>query len=256
MAQGQLDEASIHRWERNKFNLDRTIRGENDSPRQLDSLAMAMDLEHEKALVTGDSRTVLSILSDMEALAESIGGIPDDEDPYGSVAFTLASLGKFDEAQDWVDQHAAYHVRTGEEMSPFGNIVSAYVDANSGGDVDEAIGVIQTAIDEFGCPRCWRIELAELYELKGDKDSAIELYLHYITTPDLFALSNDEGLVARSQFRLAALFEERGDLDQAITYYTKMTERWANADAVLQPQVAEAKRRIEALLDRKAREGS
>jgi hypothetical protein len=35
-----------------------------------------------------------------------------------------------------------------------------------------------------------------------------------------------------------------------------MTERWAKADPVLQPQVAEAKRRIEALLDRKAREGA
>jgi len=33
-----------------------------------------------------------------------------------------------------------------------------------------------------------------------------------------------------------------------------MADRWENVDAILQPQVSEAKRRIETLLDRKARE--
>ena len=74
-------------------------------------------------------------------------------------------------------------------------------------------------------------------------------------TRSLSSLRADEGTFALVQFRFGSLYEEKGDSDQAITYYSKMTERWRYADAELQPQVAEAMPLIEALLDRKAREG-
>ena len=254
IALGRMEEANVHRQERNAFRLDNAIRTDDDFPREVDSLGMAIAWAHEKALLTGDTREFDSLVSRMLDLLEETGGIPDDRDPYAGSAFQFASLGKIDLAKEWVQKHEDYHRRTEDEMSARGKMVSAYVDALDGGNIDAAIAAIRDGIEEIGCDRCWGPELGQLYELKHDTDGAVAAYERYVNTRSLSALGADEGTFALAQFRLGALYEEKGDLDQAITYYSKMAERWKDADAVLQPQVAEARRRIEALLDRKARE--
>jgi tetratricopeptide (TPR) repeat protein len=94
-----------------------------------------------------------------------------------------------------------------------------------------------------------------LEEKRGGLDAAIQHYVQYTSAVDIFALPGDEGTEAIALFKLGSLYEQRGDIDEAIAAYTRMAERWKDADPVLQPQVAEARRRIETLLDRKAQEG-
>ncbi|NND70621.1 MAG: protein kinase [Rhodothermales bacterium] len=255
-ALGRLNEADIYRQQYDTYRLDRQIRDDDDLPREVDSLFRQIDREHEKALITGDTREFEKRLQELMNLAERFGGIPDDRDPYGGIARRLTSLGLIEEATEWVGLMKGHHERTGEELPTFDTLVAAYHDALSGGDINDAVEVINKGVAEWGCDRCWRWELGQLHERANDADAAIDAYQVFVDTPSPSAIWADEGLFALTEFRLGALFEEKGELDLAITYYTRMTERWKDADAVLQPQVSEAKRRIEALLDRKAREQS
>ncbi len=54
--------------------------------------------------------------------------------------------------------------------------------------------------------------------------------------------------------RRAQWYEELGDNDSAIDFYGRLVELWEDADPHLQPQVEDARRRIDVLLDSKARE--
>ncbi|NNE34052.1 MAG: hypothetical protein HKN13_02375 [Rhodothermales bacterium] len=107
----------------------------------------------------------------------------------------------------------------------------------------------------MACTRCFHHWQGSLEEKRGGLDAAIQHYVQFTSAVDMFALPWIRGEEAMALFKLGSLYEQRGDIDEAIAAYTRMAERWKNADAVLQPQVAEAKRRIETLLDRKAREG-
>lgn len=209
-----------------------------------------------QAILTGNKHEFDQTFERIQARLEEIGGIPEDDDPYGGIAAMLARLGYVERARNWVEQHKARHTRSGKEMSDFENMVEAWVVAKEGGDIQASIDLMVHSMQEFGCRRCWRDVLGELHELNGDTDAAIEAFTTFVSAPELWAIAADEGVVALVQFRLGGLYEEKGDLDEAITWYSKMAERWKNADAELQPQVAEARRRIETLLDRKAREGS
>ena len=44
--------------------------------------------------------------------------------------------------------------------------------------------------------------------------------------------------------RLGSLYEERGDSEKAVEYYNRFVDLWAEADAELQPRVAEIRDRI------------
>jgi tetratricopeptide (TPR) repeat protein len=211
---------------------------------------------HERAMLTGDSRGFEALFDKALARVMELDEMPEQNNTYAGAAFDFARLGLLPKAQEWIQLHQDFIARTSKEETPFARLAVAYVGALGGEDIGAAINVIEEVIQEFGCDRCFRVELGQLHEMNGDTEAAIAAFQTFVDTKSFSALGTDEGTFAVIQFRLGTLFEDKGDLDQAITYYSRMAERWKDADAVLQPQVAEAKRRIEALLDRKAREGS
>lgn len=118
---------------------------------------------------------------------------------------------------------------------------------------------VESAIERFRA-NIWPNALREpfnivgrLEEIAGNETAAIEAYTRFVTGP-VFDQENDRGRMGRIHFRLGELHEEQGNLDQAIHHYQKMVDRWKDADAILQPQVEEARRRIDQLLDQKAQE--
>lgn len=139
-------------------------------------------------------------------------------------------------------------------MSEWGQVIDAYVRGSNGVDVRSNIERIHTLLDSFPCLGCWRDAIAELELQEGNLDAAIANYELNVNSVGIGKMGGEEGTIAVNLFRLGDLYEQRGDLDEAIGAYTRMAKRWENADAVLQPQVAEAKRRIDTLLDRKAQE--
>ena len=48
--------------------------------------------------------------------------------------------------------------------------------------------------------------------------------------------------------RIGELYEERNDTEAAVDYYNEFVDLWQNADAELQPQVADVRGRIARLV--------
>ncbi|HET6680441.1 MAG TPA: hypothetical protein VFG84_04525, partial [Gemmatimonadaceae bacterium] len=84
------------------------------------------------------------------------------------------------------------------------------------------------------------------FEGLGQADSAIVSLERYLETPDP-SVSIDAAYKARALQRLGELYEGKGDNARAIEYYSKFADLWKDADAKLQPQVREARQRIEHL---------
>ena len=131
----------------------------------------------------------------------------------------------------------------------------AYVDAMLGRNPAQAADRYAKAIPP-GSKRALQRELGEIWEKAGNIDEAIAAYTRFVSGADFSIGGGDQGWVGNVHFRLAELHEQQGNLDLAITHYGKVIGRWKDADAVIQPKVAEAQRRIDDLLDRKAQESN
>jgi tetratricopeptide (TPR) repeat protein len=88
---------------------------------------------------------------------------------------------------------------------------------------------------------------ARAYDLAGQRDSAIVNYERYLQLSQLFGFANAAPLLPNSLRRLGELYEAKGDATNAIGKYETFVKLWKDADAELQPQVAEIKGRIERL---------
>jgi eukaryotic-like serine/threonine-protein kinase len=89
--------------------------------------------------------------------------------------------------------------------------------------------------------------LGRAYDLAGMPDSAIASYQRFLDTPFLGRLPLDAMWRARALYRLGELYEGKGDRVKAADRYAEFIKLWKRADPDLQPQVTEAKQRLEAL---------
>jgi tetratricopeptide (TPR) repeat protein len=256
-ALGRISDARPYRDNLRAMRRERFASPDQDPlKRKGDSLGGVMGYEHQVALLTGDTRKWKAAFDEGLSFAEENNLIEDDDDPYAWFAMTHVTLGFHKEALPWVVRHEEHHAKTGEESEPWGRAVGAYVRAlNDDKQVESALAEIDAARDEIACTRCFHDWQGNLEEKRGALDAAIKHYVQFTSAIDIFALPWNKDTEAIALFKLGSLYEERGDTDEAIAAYTRMAERWKDADAVLQPQVAEARRRIETLLDRKAQEG-
>ena len=99
------------------------------------------------------------------------------------------------------------------------------------------------------CLICLDPPLGMAFELAGMPDSAMAAYERYVRTPYWGRPSRgvDGMWLAFTLRRMGALYEERGEAGRATEVYTRFLELWKDADADLQPSVAETRRRLEAL---------
>lgn len=117
----------------------------------------------------------------------------------------------------------------------------------------DAIRAFQAA-DVGVCLPCALPPLAHAYDLADQPDSAIAVFERYLATNywwrnqavGVFA-GNDHVYLAGSYKRLAELYDAKGDTAKAVEYYGRFVDLWKNADPVLQPKVAAARRRLQAL---------
>ena len=87
------------------------------------------------------------------------------------------------------------------------------------------------------------------FDAANQPDSAIAQYEKYISTPETWRNSEelDPSSLPAIHERLGQLYEGRGNAEKAAEHYRAFVELWKNADAELQPRVAEARRRLEKL---------
>ena len=89
---------------------------------------------------------------------------------------------------------------------------------------------------------------ATLFDQAGVADSAIAFYEAYLGTPFNHRFFVDSERLAATHERLGQLFDERGDTEAAAVHYARFVELWEDADPELQPRVAAARSRLEAIV--------
>jgi tRNA A-37 threonylcarbamoyl transferase component Bud32/tetratricopeptide (TPR) repeat protein len=99
------------------------------------------------------------------------------------------------------------------------------------------------------CTMCLYAHLGRAFALANMPDSAIAMFERYLATPDIFRLYYDALYLAGIYRRLGELYEGGGDREQAASYYARFVALWKDADPVLQPKVAEVRRRLARLSD-------
>ena len=188
------------------------------------------------------------------ALAEHLRRFPMDDSgespfPYALLTRLYLDLDEIDKVEAIVSRPVVGHLE--EELPPMN---SARIVLEREGP-DAGILAMIAAYDQDSCNRCGQDLIGMAYDEAGRYPEAIDAFERYVSLPDPNTPWT-HGLVraAPVHFRLGELYEEAGDIDKSIEHYTEFAELWKDADSELQPRVEEALRRIESLLDLKARE--
>jgi tetratricopeptide (TPR) repeat protein len=90
----------------------------------------------------------------------------------------------------------------------------------------------------------WLPELAVSLDRSGATDSALAVYERYVESTWNFRLFVDRHSLGPALRRVGELYEARGDRGRAVESYQKFVALWRDADPVLQPQVADVRKRL------------
>ena len=178
--------------------------------------------------------------------AHPLDSIPAAERPYGRLVALYAQAGA--PAKGRALMAAWEQSRRG--ISQTGDSTARHV---MNGELALAEKRFTDAVREFrladvgACPVCQLPNLARAYDLAGMADSASAAFTRYIESKYWGLLGVDASYRAGAYKRLGELYEAKGDKARAATNYAKFVDLWKNADPELQPQVAEAKRRLASL---------
>jgi len=95
--------------------------------------------------------------------------------------------------------------------------------------------------------RCALDEMAEVFALLGQADSAAAYYRRFLEEPGVQMLDEHAYDRAPALRFLAGYHDDRGEDSLAVRYYAEFADQWRNADPELQPQVRAARTRIATL---------
>ncbi len=175
-----------------------------------------------------------------------IDSIPPDERPWEQLSWLAADMGDVPLARQalagWErDQSAASMDPVASRALYSGQLAMAEQ------RWDEAIRMLHQADAKFAVEERFAMaQLGRAHDQAGRSDSAIVYYERFVATPDPFPIEDARAL-AQIHRRLGELYETDGKPKQAMEHYGRFVELWAKADAVLQPQVVEARKRLERL---------
>ncbi|HET9426292.1 MAG TPA: protein kinase [Gemmatimonadaceae bacterium] len=105
------------------------------------------------------------------------------------------------------------------------------------------------ASDVDMCTSCVEPLLAMNFDQSGQADSAIAAYTRFVRSPSVLGPRAEYNslFLTGSYKRLGELLEAKGDVRGAIENYERALHLWRNADPVLQPRVADMRKRVDRL---------
>ena len=175
------------------------------------------------------------------------------------LATAYAQLGRADKARllvtEWARvatgpeqmmRWAAWRGALGEVALAEGHTAEALKEFRLAADADS--GILESVTNGLTAAR-----MARAFDKAGQADSAIAWYEHVAHVRNFGSYLVAPLNLPVAYRRLGELYEARGDTLKALDNYRAFTRLWANADAELQPQVADVKRRIERLFVADAR---
>jgi tRNA A-37 threonylcarbamoyl transferase component Bud32/tetratricopeptide (TPR) repeat protein len=180
---------------------------------------------------------------------------PEGNRPYGDIVHAYAAAGRPDKAREWLARYDA----DGEDTAQRREQLPAR--SWGMGDILRAEHRYPEAIAAYragdrapdgpsdACDICLSIQLATLFDSLGQVDSAVAHYRRVVEGYSYGRLAWDPFVLAPFTERLAELSARQGDRIDAAKYFRQFIALWSNADPVLQPRVAEARRQLAALGD-------
>ncbi len=198
-------------------------------------------------------------VKDLDATVAAVqtATIPEADRAYMTIARAYALAGRPDRARAIIARAEAEtrdtslkRVRETPLHNALGNILVA--EGKPADAIRELrLGDLRPDGPTSACALCLAMELARAFDAAKMADSAIaqlervqnEFY------PERIINDFDPYYLALSARQLAELYEAKGDRVKAAAYFQKFITLWAHADAELQPQVADARRRLQRLLD-------
>lgn len=235
LLRGRLAEAE--RWYRQW--LDDTDAASSQSFRALEHLAHVQ-------ILRGSSDEAIGMLEHQEW-----AGLAPLERRYLERAELYATVGRVEEARTLVGEFE-------QEVDP-AVLRRPWVRASlagASGEIAVAEGRFAEAAAHFEevyelsgqCETCGLARLGYTWLQSGRPDSARSTFERMLSIPTGRGIDDDfaRGL-PEVHLRLAELYEERHDTVNAVARYSSFIELWRNADPELQPQVAAARSRLEAL---------
>jgi tetratricopeptide (TPR) repeat protein len=168
--------------------------------------------------------------------------------PYLDIAYTQILMGQIDRARATLHEFERLVPQESRARQEGFRLGVAGQIAVLSGDTAEGIRQLKAALAVDQCEHCVYPDLGRAFEAAGQPDSAISAYENYLATPMEDPLEIDAYYLPWAHKRLGELYEQRGDREKAALHYGKFIELWKNADAELQPQVAEARRRLAELV--------
>ncbi len=172
---------------------------------------------------------------------DPLEALPPLERPYLDVAWGYATAGLPRRARSYLDEYETL-VEEGLRDRPYVHAVRAAI-AIAEGRPTEAIEEAKRS-DSGSCEVCATADIARAWDAAGQTDSAIVAYERYFATHDLYRIFTDRFERGPALQRLAELYEAKGDTRSAALRYAELLELWNEADPVLQPRVAEIRRRL------------
>ena len=204
------------------------------------------------AVVAGPSPADLARL-DSTIARISFRDLPMIDRPYLLAAGALARLGSPEKAKAMLSRYRSEMTDTTIRRQQASGVHGVQ------GEIALAEGKPRDAIAEFRlgdvgydgypaseCGACLWFDLARAYDAAGQADSATVLFERYLSTPfyNKVDVALDPIRVPAIRERLGQLYESMGKTDKAVEQYRAFIDLWKNADAELQPRVAEARRRV------------
>jgi tetratricopeptide (TPR) repeat protein len=249
LVRGRLGEAERARDQAGETNLARDVR--RDSVAEKLWLA-SLDVWHRNRRESGLAR-LDRILAQTPLASLPLVSALHSEPYYLLVARICARARRPDRARELLTQFLADNRDTALKL------LSAPAVHSVRGEIALAEGRPLDALQEFR--RADRLpdgpihldalglhgDVGRAFDQAGMADSAIASFEQYLETPQLSRIHYDAMYMPHILQRLGALYESKGDRTRAIAHYEHFVELWRNADAELQPQVAQARRRLELL---------
>ena len=191
-----------------------------------------------------------------QVLAKSdIEKLPWDQRPYAGIAIFYANAGRLDRARFFMARDSASIPNDAERRirEPNRHAIRGFI-ARAEGRYDEAIRSLWRADTTYdgpngNCAVCLYDDIGWTYAMAGQADSAIHYLELFRSSPYMGKQNFEASQRATNHRRLGELYEQKGDIAKAAENYRAFIEIWKNADASLQPQVAEVRRRLSRLAD-------
>jgi tetratricopeptide (TPR) repeat protein len=174
-----------------------------------------------------------------------LGTLPPLDRPYGSLAYSYASVGEPARAHELLREwEATGRTAHGEDARWF-RAARAELALAEGRHDDAVVDALAFGTRYF-CRACLADLLGRIHDRAGRADSALA-HLEAFATSHQRMLWWDFADLARVYQRLGELREARGDRDQAVEWYARFVDLWAGADPALQPIVRDVQARIQRL---------